>query len=113
MLAIVCQAIFFDFLGNPGFLEKGVRSEIHCMVNQRSGRRDVQPCDFSELNHRVSFGAKADGKADDTAAIQKALDTTGKLGGVVRLPAGKFLVAGSFKIPVGVVLAGSNQASSL
>ena len=55
----------------------------------------------------VSFGAKADGKTDDTAAIQKALDATSKLGGVVRLPAGKFLVAGSLEIPVGVVVAGS------
>ena len=58
----------------------------------------------------VSFGAKADGKTDDTAAIQKALDATSKLGGVVRLMAGKFLVAGSLEIPVGVALAGSNQA---
>jgi len=40
----------------------------------------------------VAFGAKADGKTDDTAAIRKALDAAGKLGGVVRLPAGEYTV---------------------
>ena len=50
------------------------------------------------------FGVKADGKTDDTAAIQKALDAAAKQGGVVRLPAGKYLVAGSLKIPAGVAL---------
>ena len=58
----------------------------------------------------ASFGVKADGTSDDTAAIQKALDAAGQQGGVVRLPAGKYLVAGSLKIPAGVALVGSNQA---
>ena len=57
-----------------------------------------------------AFGIKADGKTDDTAAIQKALDAAAKQGGAVRLPAGKYLVAGSLKIPEGVALVGSNQA---
>jgi hypothetical protein len=63
-----------------------------------------------ELADSIALGVQADGKTDATAAIQKALDATGKQGGVVRLPAGKFLVAGSLKIPVGVALVGSNQA---
>jgi len=58
----------------------------------------------------VNFGVKADGTSDDTAAIQKALDAASQRGGVVRLPAGKYLVAGSLKIPEGVALVGSNQA---
>ncbi|MCG2685699.1 MAG: glycoside hydrolase family 55 protein, partial [Planctomycetales bacterium] len=58
----------------------------------------------------AAFGTKADGKSDDTAAIQKALDAAGKRGGVVRLPAGHYLVAGSLKVPVGVSLVGSHQA---
>ena len=58
----------------------------------------------------AAFGAKADGKTDDTAAIQKALNAAAKQGGVVHLPAGKYLVAGSLRIPVGVALVGSNQA---
>jgi len=37
------------------------------------------------------FGAKGDGKALDTDAIQKALDECGKAGGVVRFPRGTYL----------------------
>jgi hypothetical protein len=58
----------------------------------------------------TAFGAKADGKTDDTAAIQKALDAAGVKGGVVNLPAGNYLIAGSLKIPPGVALVGSHKA---
>ena len=58
-----------------------------------------------------ALGAKADGVTDDTAAIQKVLDDASKAGGgVVYLPAGKYLVKGSIKIPVGVSLKGVAQA---
>ena len=77
------------------------------LVTATSGQAPTPPLEPFDV---VSFGAKADGKSDDTAAIQKALDEAGKHGGVVRLPAGKFLVAGSLKIPEGVALVGSNQA---
>ncbi len=58
----------------------------------------------------IDFGAKGDGKADDTAAIQKALDAAARKGGVVNLPAGNYLVSGSLKIPPGVTLSGSQRA---
>ena len=48
----------------------------------------------------AAYGAKADGTTDDTAAIQKAIDAAAKLGGIVTLPAGKFLVAGNLTVPV-------------
>ncbi len=58
--------------------------------------------------HEVkSFGAKADGVTDDTASIQKACDEAAKLGGVVNIPAGKYLVKGSIKIPPGVHVKGA------
>ena len=57
------------------------------------------------LNVR-DFGAVGDAKTDDTAAIQKALDAAAEKGGEVLMPAGKWLVAGSLKIPVGVTLSG-------
>jgi len=41
MLAVVCQAIFFDFLGNPGFLEKGVRPEILPLPEKTEGRDPI------------------------------------------------------------------------
>jgi hypothetical protein len=58
-----------------------------------------------QLNAR-SFGAKANGVTDDTAAIQKALDSAGKSGGIVLLPAGRYRVEGSLRIPAGVMLKG-------
>jgi len=52
-------------------------------------------------------GVVGDGTADDTAAIQTALDAAGKTGGRVYLPPGKYLVAGSLRIPLGVALVGA------
>ena len=57
-----------------------------------------------------SFGAKADGTTDDTAAIRKAMDAAGKLGGRVCLPAGKYMVRGTFKVPEGVSVEGVANA---
>lgn len=56
------------------------------------------------------FGAKADGATDDTAAIQQALVEAGKAGGKVLLPPGRYLVAGSLRIPPGVSLQGMAEA---
>lgn len=51
-------------------------------------------------------GAQGDGKTDDTATIQKALDAAAQAGGKVALPAGRYLIAGRLRIPPGVVLQG-------
>lgn len=56
----------------------------------------------------TAFGAKGDGVSDDTAAIQKAVDAAAKLGGIVTLGAGKFLVAGNLAVPGGVTVRGIN-----
>ena len=58
----------------------------------------------------MSFGAKADGKTDDTAAFQKALDTAAPKGGIVLAPAGTYLIAGSLNVPEGVTLRGVWEA---
>ena len=56
----------------------------------------------------LDFCIAADGKTDVTAAIQGALDQKGKNGGgEVKLPAGRYLVSGSLKIPEGVTLSGA------
>lgn len=58
------------------------------------------------LNVR-EFGAKGDGIADDTAAIQKALDAAEKMGGtVVFLPTGNYLVKTHLIVPSNVTLEG-------
>ncbi|HNR33439.1 MAG TPA: glycosyl hydrolase family 28-related protein, partial [Candidatus Hydrogenedentes bacterium] len=54
------------------------------------------------------FGAKGDGKTDDTAAFQQALDAAGAAGGgVVEAPAGTFRINGTLSIPAGVTLQGT------
>jgi len=57
------------------------------------------------------FGAAGDGKADDTAAFQKALDTAAAGGGgTVRAPAGKYLIKGTLRVPAAVTLEGTFTA---
>jgi len=64
----------------------------------------------SEWNVR-DFGAKGDGKTDDTAAFQKALDTAGQAGGgVVHAPRGNYFFAGHLNVPRAVTLAGIWQS---
>jgi autotransporter-associated beta strand protein len=56
----------------------------------------------------AAWGAVGDGVADDTAAIQKALNaamTNG--GGIVYLPAGKYMLSNTLDVPSGVELRGS------
>ena len=50
-----------------------------------------KPADSSRVFDVRAFGAAGDGRALDTAAIQKALDQCAKTGGTVRLPPGTYL----------------------
>jgi hypothetical protein len=57
------------------------------------------------------FGALGDGKTDDTAAFQKALDAAGQAnGGIVYAPVGNYFFAGHLNIPKAVTLAGVWQS---
>lgn len=56
------------------------------------------------------FGAVGDGKTDDAAAIQSAIDAAAQKGGKVVIPAGKYLVSGSLDIKTGVALTGVSEA---
>lgn len=58
----------------------------------------------------LDHGAKADGKTDDTIAFQKALDAVADAGGMVLVPAGTYLIAGSLTVPQGVALRGVWEA---
>jgi hypothetical protein len=54
-----------------------------------------------------SFGAVGDGKTDDTAAFQKALDAAAEArGGTVLAPRGNYFFAGHLNVPNAVTLAG-------
>src|SRR6266446_5200046 len=53
------------------------------------------------------FGAKGDGKTDDTAAFQKALDAAAQAGGgIVYAPRGNYFFAGHLNVPNAVTLKG-------
>jgi hypothetical protein len=52
------------------------------------------------------FGAKGDGRTDDTAAFQKALDSLANGGGTVHAGRGSFYFAGHLNVPRGVTLEG-------
>jgi len=55
----------------------------------------------------LDFGAKGDGKTDDTAAFQKALDTATQAGGgVVLAPRANYFFAGHLNVPEAVTLKG-------
>src|SRR5262245_8898429 len=55
----------------------------------------------------TDFGAKGDGKTDDTAAFQKALDGAARAGGgVVHAPRGNYFFAGHLNVPPTVTLKG-------
>lgn len=53
----------------------------------------------------AAYGAKGDGATDDTAAIQKALDSLTS-GGVCHLAAGSYLLSASLSVPSGTTLMG-------
>jgi hypothetical protein len=53
------------------------------------------------------FGAKGDSTTDDTASLQKALDSAGRAGGgIVFVPTGNYLIKGTITIPRAVTLEG-------
>jgi hypothetical protein len=55
----------------------------------------------------TSSGAIADGQADCTAAFQQALDGAGRAGGgVVEVPAGRYRINGTLRVPAHVTLQG-------
>ncbi len=61
----------------------------------------------------VLYVAELDGtgKTDVTSALQSTLDTAGKTGGVVYLPAGRYKLEGSVSVPAGVELRGASSVA--
>src|SRR5436190_12758771 len=62
----------------------------------------------SDVTGVRDFGAKGDGKADDTAAIQAALDHAAKASPICFLPPGLYRINGSLTVPAGVTLSGAS-----
>ncbi len=60
---------------------------------------------LSQFN-TLDFGARGDGKTDDTEAVQKAIDAAAEVGGTVWVPAGEYAVS-TLRLRSHVCLAGS------
>jgi hypothetical protein len=72
---------------------------------------DIQPyVESGDVVSVMNFGAKGDGKTDDTQAFQKALDSFGTRGGTVYVPRGAYLFAGSLNVPQAVTLKGAFES---
>jgi hypothetical protein len=72
---------------------------------------DIQPyAESGDVVSVINFGAKGDGKTDDTKAFQKALDSFGVKGGTVYVPRGVYLFSGSLNVPQAVTLKGAFES---
>jgi hypothetical protein len=60
------------------------------LLSTTASAAPLDPASQTQLDPR-QFGATGDGKTDDTAALQKALDAAGSSGGAVVLPPGVYL----------------------
>jgi len=82
-----------------------VGSAASCTV---SAPGDNMPAVPPFARNVLEFGARGNAKADNTAAFQKALDTVHSLGGgIVHVPAGKYLFKGHLELPSETALVGS------
>lgn len=61
---------------------------------------------WANVDVKADFGAVGDGVTDDTTAFQEALDSCAHSGGVVHVPAGRFLIASHLNVPDDVTLEG-------
>lgn len=107
------------FKGNPRIENNCARSALdHKPVKwEKADLRphvyapDPRPKSHAVFNARdKAFGARGDGKADDSVAIGKALKAATKDGGTVFLPAGLYRCASPLTVPTGVELRGVGDA---
>lgn len=59
------------------------------------------------------FGAVGDGRADDTRALQLAIDAAGREGGTVWIPGGRYRFTGLLVVPANVQLMGAGNGAVL
>ncbi|MGC8625920.1 MAG: glycosyl hydrolase family 28-related protein, partial [Phycisphaerae bacterium] len=80
----------------------------HCAHAATASASDTVGGETPFARNVLEFGAKGDGKKDNTAAFQKALDAAHAAGGgSVHVPAGKYLFKGHLELPSATALVGS------
>jgi hypothetical protein len=74
--------------------------------------REATPAPGEAIDVRA-FGATGDGSTDDSAALQRALDTAASTGALVGIPAGTYRCATPLELADGVTLRGEGEGSWL
>jgi len=72
----------------------------------------VLPRDAGCIDVREKFGALGDGVADDSVAIQKALDSVPERG-IIYFPTGSYRITRSLNLPRGAILQGRNRETTV
>jgi len=95
-------------------LLKGIGSlAAFAMFAEPTASAQPQPADRPGVLNVRDFGAKGDGKSDDTQAFQKAIDTAHAMSGnIVFVPRGDYLIVGTLDVREHVVLKGVLGASA-
>ncbi len=86
-----------------------IRVPIRCLVvllttvlnAPLSAREVVFPADAGVVDVRRDFGARGDGRTDDTAALQAALDRYPSGNKIIYLPTGTYVISDTLRWPVG------------
>lgn len=90
-----------------GLLASGVLAPLGVAAAEAESRVPATAMDGLHVNARES-GCKGDGIADDTTALQAALDAARAKGPVCYLPPGLYRLNGSVTVPPGVTLCGAS-----
>lgn len=98
-----------QFAGRRRLLSLGTAAGAATLLNALPSAGAEPRVEQNSVHSNVkSFGAVGDGRSDDTASLQMALDAAFKDGGgTVYVPPGKYLLKETLNIPDGVTLRGS------
>ena len=93
-------------IGDNAAIGCGTYMEADCLSNVPDLKGRVPNVSGNTFINIADRDANNDGNTDVTSVFQKALDDAAKNGGVVYVPAGKYLLNGTLNIPSGVELRG-------
>ncbi|HWA24084.1 MAG TPA: glycosyl hydrolase family 28-related protein, partial [Lacunisphaera sp.] len=98
---------------NPGDvvrLQKPADDGVPCIVDLVDLELVPTPVERPPGSRSVlEFGARGDGRADDTPALQQAVAAAARQGGTIWVPAGEYVLTGDIVVPAGVAIRGAGM----